>query len=349
MKKTLVIALFLVFAVVGTASAQTTDLPAPGSVPGSPFYFLDRFFEGVGTFFTFGNSAKAERYLALAEERLAEARALAEQGNERAQDAIADFEEQVADAKERAEQAGDFDLEERVTDATTKHLSVLDEVLERVPEQAKASIAAAKERSMRGQIEALRGIAGRDPEAAVDIFSRAAEGRLRAAEARANGQGGDGEEAEDVEELLEEFNEYAEFGKEISALAEGLQTGETTVKELIQRATSHHMDILKNVQQNVPTEAQDGIQKAMDNADRVRDQRPAIQSRDGNVPPPVLQQQGAPEGTGADSAPVDTDQFIPSQAGQNGGGAEEENGAGDAAEGVEDAGGPPSGIPGGRP
>ncbi len=347
MKKTLVIVLFLVFAVAGSVSAQTSDLPSAGSVPGSPFYFVDRFFEGIGTFFTFSNSAKATRYLALAEERLAEAQVLTERGDERAQEAVAHYEEQVSEAKERATQAEELDLEEQVTDATTKHLAVLDDVLERVPEQAKASIQAVKERSIQGQIEALRGIAERDPEVAVDIFSRAAEGRLMAAQARAN-RGGD-DETEDVEEALNEFSEYATFGKEISGLAEGLQTGETTVEELVERATSRHLEILQDVQSRVSAEAQDGIQRAMENAGQIQNLRPTIPTRT----QPTQQQQGAPGDTGAsgaENAPVDTNQFIPPQAGQGDDNGEEaeteiENETGGAQENAPI----PEDTPGGRP
>ncbi|MAF79647.1 hypothetical protein CL629_01055 [bacterium] len=64
----------------GTALAQEAELPDPGLTPDSPFYFLERLVEGIGTFFTFGNIKKAERYTALAAERLAEAKALVEKG-----------------------------------------------------------------------------------------------------------------------------------------------------------------------------------------------------------------------------------------------------------------------------
>jgi tetratricopeptide (TPR) repeat protein len=259
----------------GVASAQTTDLPDPGMLPNSPFYFVKSFFEDVGTFFTFGNSAKAERYLALAEKRLAEAKVLAEQEDEEAQDAIARYEDQYAEAKERAERADNLDLEAQVTDATTKHLSVLDEVLARVPEQAKESIRAAKERSVAGQIEALRGIAQRNPEAAVDIFARAAEGRLNAANARA-GRGGDDDEAKEVEEALEDYDKYAQFGKEISTMAGGIRTGETAVEDLVKKATSHHLQVLEDVHQKLPPQAQQEFQRALDNARKVQELRPAI-------------------------------------------------------------------------
>lgn len=318
MKKLFAFALLAAFVFAGPASAQTSDLPEAGLTPASPFYFVERVFEGIGTLFAFGNSAKAQRYLTLAEERLAEAQALAEEGDERAQAAVERYQQQVAQAQQRAEAGGDIDLQSQVTDATTKHLAALDEVLERVPEQARASIEAAKERSVTGQIESLRGIAQRDPEAAVDIFSRAAEGRLMAAQARAERGGEDSEE--EVNDALEEFGEYAEFGQEISSLAQGLETGTSTVEELVDRATSRHLEILQQVQLRVPEEAQEGIQRAIENAERVRDNRPEIPSEAQEA----QQQGGAPADTGAGVAPVDTGQFNPSEGEEENGENEEE-------------------------
>lgn len=295
-KKIAISALAGFMLLAGSVSAQTEELPPAGITPGSPLFFLDRFFEGIGTFFTFGNTAKAERYLALAEERLSEAKVLAEDEDERAEEAVALFEEQIADAKERAAEAGELNLEARVTDATTKHLAVLDGVLERVPEQAKESIRAAKERSVAGQLEALRGIAERNPEAAVDIFARAAEGRLNAANARAGRDGDDEDEAEEVEDALVEYEKYAQFGQDISTMAEGIRTGETTVEDLVKRATSHHLQVLEDVRQKLPPQAQQQFQKALDSAREVQGLRPAIpaQRQPGQGQPETQQQRPTP-------------------------------------------------------
>jgi hypothetical protein len=296
-KKIIAVAMLGVLIFSGVAHAQTSDLPDPGTLPGSPFYFVKDFFEGVGTFFTFGNSAKAERYLGLAEKRLVEAQALAEQDNERTQATIARYEEQYAKAKERAKRAENIDLEVRVTDATTKHLAVLDSILERVPEQTRESIRVTKERSVAGQLETLRGIAQQDPKAAVDIFARAAEGRLNTANARAGRGGDDEEKTEEVSETLAEYEKYAEFGKEISTLAEGLQTGETTVEELVERATSHHRDVLHDVESKVPSQARESIQRALDSAGQLEQLRPA-------VPAPANRDQ-------SDTGPSETAPFPP--------------------------------------
>ncbi len=263
-KKIITIAMLGVLVSFGAAHAQTIDLLNPGALPGSPFYFVKSFFENVGTFFTFGNSAKAERYLGLAEKRLAEAEALAAQDDERAQSAVARYEEQYAKAKEYAERTANPDLKAQVADATTKHLSVLDKVLNKVPEQAKESVRTAKERSISGQIEVLRDIAPQDPEAVVDIFTRAAEGRLNAVQAQVGHSGDNEEKAEEVSEVLAEYEKYAEFGKEISTLTEGLQTGETTVEELVEQATSHHRDVLRDVENKAPSQARESIQRVLE-------------------------------------------------------------------------------------
>jgi hypothetical protein len=350
MKKTVVPTLAVAMMMFASpVSAQESDLPPAGITPASPFFFVERFLEGIGTLFTFGDSAKAERYLHLAQKRLAEARVLANEGDEQAQVAVELYEEHIAKARERAERLsqdvdanGGVDRLAIVTDATTKHLAVLDEVLAKVPEQARTSIQAAKERSMTGQIEALRGIAQRDPESAVEIYARAVEGRANAARSNFMKLGdiqgervGGGSVEDRITDALEEFELYAAFGKEISALASGLRTGETTLQQLVERATSHHRDVLRDVRSKVPAQAQESIQRALDKS------TPKLMERAAPVQPgrPAEQtQQGRsiPENS--------TERTTPESATQE---AEREN------ESEPGAGGPPAGVvpdnPGGRP
>ncbi|MBI2109238.1 MAG: cupredoxin family copper-binding protein [Parcubacteria group bacterium] len=120
----------------------------------------------------------------------------------------------------------------------------------------------------------LRDLGDIAPERSVDVFSRAAEARLKAAEARALRGGAN--ETEDIEETLFEYEKYAEFGREISELGQGLRVGETTVEELVERAGQQHLDVLRRVQQQVPFEAQEGIRRALENAEAVRDARPIV-------------------------------------------------------------------------
>jgi len=381
MSKFISVSLLGVMLLGGIASAQTPELPSAGITPGSPFFFLDRFFENIGTFFTFGDAKKAQRFVALAEERLSETKVLAERGDNNAELASDLYEEQFAKAKERAERSGNENALARVTEATSKHFTVLEEVIERVPEQAKVSMQRALENSKQGQISALRALSGvnpergveaganaakeiaqqarmqaserkiealeqklqhfegvfnsfanapqgrvdveskfsermteivseldeagdeakgtgisvqaglvkrvkdkvidsqlsslrelmkENPEKAVEIFANAAEGRLNAAKRDTEERNG-----EATEESLEDYNKYAEFGQQISIMAEGIRTGDVTVEELVEKATSHHIQVLEDVRQKLPVRAQQEFQRAVDNASRVQEQRPA--------------------------------------------------------------------------
>ena len=152
----------VMIACANPAFAETGSLPSAGITPANPLHLVERFFESIGTLFTFGNVEKIERHLELALERLSEAKVLADAGNESAQDAVVLYERHYEKAKVLAILADDLVLEAQVADAMTSHLAVLDEVFEKVPEQAKASIQEARDRSLIGQIEALSSIARRD-------------------------------------------------------------------------------------------------------------------------------------------------------------------------------------------
>ena len=149
----------------GTLSfAQETELPDPGLTPDSPFYFLETIAEGIGTFFTFGDLKKAERYTALAAERLAEAQAVVEKGkSEFAEKTFQRYESQLNNSIARAEKAQAkgkntekvMEVITKVGQATSKHLEVLAEVYEKVPEQAKPAIENAMKVSVKGHEKAV--------------------------------------------------------------------------------------------------------------------------------------------------------------------------------------------------
>jgi hypothetical protein len=163
-KKLIITILIIPFLFVGLVQAQTDDLPDPGMLPDNPFYFLKSWSESIGTFLTFGEEKKAERFLELSERRLSEARALAEkERGDMAERAMEKYEEQLNKAMQRAEQAGERGMDidallERISERTLKHQEVLADVYERVPEEAREGIERAMENSMRGHEEALQAI-----------------------------------------------------------------------------------------------------------------------------------------------------------------------------------------------
>jgi len=182
------------FLVVGLAHSQAKDLPEPGMLPDSPFYFLKSWSEGIGTLLTFGEEKKAERFLNLSEKRLSEARALAEKGRgEMSEKAMERYENQLNSAIQRAERAKERGIDmdellERISERTLKHQEVLADVYERVPEEAREGIERAMENSMRGHEEALRAVSQERREEVMErVESKREEARQRMDEARERG------------------------------------------------------------------------------------------------------------------------------------------------------------------
>ncbi len=250
--------------------AQETELPDPGLTPDSPFYFLETVAEGIGTFFSFGDLKKAERYATLAAERVAEAQAVVEKGKpEFAEKTLARYENQLNNSIARAEKAqakgqSIKNVMEIVAEGTGKHLTVIENILEKVSEKAKEAATKAKEASLAGQKNALRVLAGEDPERATEINLKAAEARLNRAKVKA--EKGD---AEDAQEAIGEFENQYKFGEEISQIAQGVGKDITTVEQLVGKATSVHLEVLVEVYEKAPEQAKPAIGTLIENAMKV--------------------------------------------------------------------------------
>lgn len=231
-------AFLLVILFAGGAFAKTDSLPAPGILPGSPFYFLKSLSENIGTFFTFGDGNKANRYADLAETRLAEAKALIEDGKlDIAENAIGKYKEHLDLALAKAEEgkANGLDTDEvlaKVYEATLKHQAVLAEVYEKVPDQAKPAIERAMEAGMRGHEEAIKAVSGEKRQEVVDkVEEKRQQVEQKLDELRGRGRQipipnipkNDNEESEDEESALP-------GGKSINK-PEDTNTEETVVPE----------------------------------------------------------------------------------------------------------------------
>ncbi|GAH53296.1 unnamed protein product, partial [marine sediment metagenome] len=251
----------------GTAYAQEEEeLPDPGITPDSPFYFLDNWGKQIGLLFAFGPEAKARKALEYAEERLAEAQAMAVKNRiretERAADSYNGFLAMVRKRVEEARQQGvPENISEKVALATSKHLSVLDRIKDTAPEQAKESIVRAKEAAINGQQNALRTLARERLERAAEINLATIEGRLNKARVKA-----DEGNTEEVEEALGDADKMFRFGEEISEIAQGLGKDTTTVEQLVAKATSAHLEVLAEIHKKAPEPARIAIENAIANS-----------------------------------------------------------------------------------
>ena len=153
----------IIVAIVLTLSAigGGTVYAAQASLPGDALYPVKLGTEQVAMMLPGDNLARAERGLELANRRVEELEALAEEGRmeylERARER---YEHALNMTLARMEQATDQALAAgnvtaRVAEATWRHMEVLARVYEEVPEQAKPAIARAMEVSQRGHAAAL--------------------------------------------------------------------------------------------------------------------------------------------------------------------------------------------------
>ena len=172
--KSLLLSLVFLLSLGAGVSAQETTLPEAGLpavasaeaglTSDSLFYFLETITEGIGTFFTFGDIKKAERYANLATERLAEAKALVEKEKpELAEKTLARYEKQLNNSIAHAEKTQTknesnekaIEVMTRVRMTTAAHLEILAEIHEKVPEQAKPAIEKAMGASVKGHEKAV--------------------------------------------------------------------------------------------------------------------------------------------------------------------------------------------------
>jgi len=207
----------LVFSTIPSLAQTESTLPSPGLTPDNPFYFLERFFEGIGTFFTFGDVAKAKRYTKLAAERVAEAKAVVDKNKpEVAEKALKRYQECLEKSLAKAEEAqakgkSVAEVTEIVSQATIKHLAVLEEVLEKVPEPAKSAVLQAREVSKTGHVKALEALSKEKPERAVKLNIQAIQNRLgkiksEAANLVAEAMTNQIEDLDEIEDEVENFS-----------------------------------------------------------------------------------------------------------------------------------------------
>lgn len=164
MRKSAIIVSFLILMALFVSPVSASAETKAGIKPGSFFYFFDTTFEKIGLFFTFNPQKKAEKALEYADERLAEAEAVAEEKNTDAvKTAVAGYESNIALAAEESSQIKDKgkteELLNSIAGSTSKHQEILSDVLSKVPEEAKEAIIKAIEASKKGQEEATKQIA----------------------------------------------------------------------------------------------------------------------------------------------------------------------------------------------
>ncbi|MCX6731394.1 MAG: DUF5667 domain-containing protein [Candidatus Parcubacteria bacterium] len=164
MKKSIITISFLILVILFALPVSASAKTKAGIKPGSFFYIFDTAFEKIGLFFTFSPEKKAQKAMEYAEEKLAEAEAMASENKpEAVATAMTNYQDDVSLATNESKTIEDKTKAENllasIADNTSKHQEVLTEVLNKVPDEAKEAITKAIEASRKGQEEAMKQIA----------------------------------------------------------------------------------------------------------------------------------------------------------------------------------------------
>ena len=265
-KKIFILGTFL-FLFAGVTLAQDETLSDPGLTPDNPFYFLEIIAEKIGNLFTFGDEAKAERMLALMEERMAEAHKMLEEGKtEHAQKAFKRYQTHLQECEKRLEKMEKEgksidDVSKKVATATEKHIAVLERVYERVPDQAKDAILHAMDVSLTGQEKALFALSRENPERALRVQLRIMDQRVERIKKHIQNKN-----------LLAEkqaLKNYERGEKEVKVLLESAKkkrVNTASLEALVLEKTAKHIEVLWAVYEKAPEQAKEGLLRAIENS-----------------------------------------------------------------------------------
>jgi hypothetical protein len=248
------------------AASGGTVYAAQYSLPGDALYPVKLGTEQV-MMWPGDDIARAERALSYADKRVREMETLAEEG--RSQDlelAVEKYGYAVSMTVATMERActkglAVGNITTRLAEAMVEHLSKLDALYDMLPDEAKAAIAHGRETSEMGREDALADLAKNDTVRATEMNLAAMEGRLNRIRARI-------QDREALQIALQQFGNMARFGQDISRIAEETGLNITEVAELVTEATSNHLEVLADLYEEVPEEAKEAVEWAMEESFR---------------------------------------------------------------------------------
>lgn len=238
------------------------ELQSPGLLPDHPLYGVKRWSEGVHVFFTFDDGAKARLHTRFSEARLAEAEVMIQLGKpEWAGGLMEDYMEELDETfmcMQRQREGHIMGLAEHVCNATDKHVVILSDLVDEVPEQERPHIMRAINASSNGHIRALEAIKEEKPERAAQLSAEFAEKRMiRAKEMFEVGK------HEQAQRMLRRYNESMEEVEDAMKVAEKRGLNVTELAEHVGNMTYKHVEVLEALLKKVPEQAKPHIEHAI--------------------------------------------------------------------------------------
>ncbi len=279
--------------VIATASGVSTPVIVDqvDTLPDSPFYGLERIGEGIKEAFTGGQGFD----ISIADERVQEFRAMLDRGKaERYAGLVDEAADRIGSAVARATDNAKF---ERALEAVMKHTTMLENLLERVPDEAKTALALAIYKSARGAEVLSELEAGKVDKAQLkthiqEIKNAAKELRTQI-EKLPVWQAVQTVEQSVVDNLLDKIAEVAHQMR--SDVCERVtEILENRLEKVVQWAEENsgldvaeemvlkHLEVLENVYERVPEEAKPAIELAIARSSRMVEVISAVKA--GEIP-----------------------------------------------------------------
>lgn len=256
---TIIIAVILAISGVGAGTAYASQ----GSLPGDVLYPVKLGTEQVQRLLTADDVSRVNLELGFADTRLKEMEEVVEKNPEGIPVAITGYERNLNLAISRAEQTKNegvqTNLQERIALAISNHLSMMGELEDGVPDEVEEAISNAKDIAISGLIEALQGLAKKNPVRAAEINMGTMQGRLNRAEVESE-RGN----VREMERTLQHFQRLRRFGEEISEDARRRGYDTRAIDELNARATAGQMQILGSIYGNAPEGTKGAVEEAME-------------------------------------------------------------------------------------
>jgi hypothetical protein len=241
------------------------------TLPIDPTYKAKRTAEDKGVEIASTIDEKAKRQLTAARNRVIEAKALVEKGGTQFLDELSTkHSEQLDKAAAYGEQISDLaqkkEFEKLLAEAASIHIKVLENVLEKVLEQAKPAIEKALNSSIAGLNRALDRLGEIDPANASALYLKYAEERLGEAMVRA--------ERGDMERFSELINEYRNMlDRSLTLVEEGQKAGVDTsgVAKSIRERVAEHLEDLQKMRGMVPEDGREDVDEVIGNATKAQE------------------------------------------------------------------------------
>lgn len=264
MKKIAFVFFILLFMLFVSELVVAQELPSPGILPDNFFYGVKRWWEGAQLWFKFDPVDKAKFHSYLAEVRLAEAKAMADSGKSQyIQGLMNDYESEINTTEnilETQETTGRnvTDIEETVANATHKHLAILENLLEKVPEPAKIHIEHAINASSKGCLRALKAIRRHSPEITSKLAARFAEADLNRSKILIEKI-----KVKLAQRRLELYKKFLNETGEANEKAEKLGKNVTALAEHVCSKIYKHIEVLERVLEKAPDQAKPALEHAI--------------------------------------------------------------------------------------